>query len=153
AHGLQIFKVVHVPGAAEAGGAAAPDAHAADASKDASKAKAPAAAPPVPGEPVKLPSKMVLKDLPHVLTNVAMPPDSWIRLEASIVYDQAEVANPDVLVGEISNDLLAYLRSLSLREIQGAEGFMYLRQDMKDRVSLRAEGKVRDLVIQTLVLQ
>lgn len=35
---------------------------------------------------VKLPSKIVIRDLPPVVTNVAMPADSWLRLESSIVY-------------------------------------------------------------------
>lgn len=152
AHGLQVFKVVHVPVSPEGATAAAAKATAAQA-PPAQAPAAPAAAPAPGAEPVKLPSKIVVKDLPHVLTNVAMPPESWIRLEAAIIYDQADVANANVLAGEISNDLLAFLRSLSLREIQGPEGLAYLRQDMKDRVALRSDGKVKDLVIQTLVVQ
>ncbi|MDB5509247.1 MAG: flagellar basal body protein FliL [Hyphomicrobiales bacterium] len=144
AHGLQVFKAVHVPVSPEGAKPAAPAAPA---------APAPPPAPAAGAEPAKLPSKIVVKDLPHVLTNVAMPPESWIRLEASIVYDQADIANVSVLAGEISNDLLAFLRSVSLREIQGPEGLAYLRQDMKDRVALRSDGKVKDLVIQTLVVQ
>jgi flagellar FliL protein len=104
-------------------------------------------------EAVKLPSKIVIRDLPPVVTNVAMPAESWVRLEASIVYDQADLPNPDVLITEISGDMLAFLRSVSLREIQGSEGLMFLRQDLKERIALRADRKIRDFVIQTLVVQ
>lgn len=49
--------------------------------------------------------------------------------------------------------MLAFLRSVSLREIQGSEGLAFLRQDLKERIALRADRKIRDFVIQTLVVQ
>ena len=82
-----------------------------------------------------------------------MPPDLWVRLEATVVYDQAEIDNPEVMMAEVSGDLLGYLRTLTLRELQGADGLMFLRQDLKERVALRTQNKVRDLVIQALVVQ
>ena len=36
---------------------------------------------------------------------------------------------PDIMITEFSGDLMAYLRTLTLREIQGADGLMFLRQD------------------------
>jgi hypothetical protein len=163
AQGLQSFNFIQGAGPAKPGSAevvevpiAAP-AHGALAKAEGGHGApagghgAPAAA--AEAVPVKLPSKIVIRDLPPVVTNVAMPSDSWVRLEASIVYDQADIARPEILVTEIAGDMMAFLRSVSLREIQGSEGLMFLRQDLKERIALRADHKVRDLVIQTLVVQ
>jgi flagellar FliL protein len=82
-----------------------------------------------------------------------MPGDVWVRLEGAIVYDQADVEDPEMMLTEVSGDLLAYLRSLTLRELQGTDGLMFVRQDMKERIVLRTKGKARDIIIQTLVMQ
>jgi hypothetical protein len=37
--------------------------------------------------------------------------------------------------------------------MQGADGLMFVRQDMKERVIARTQGKARDIIIQTLVVQ
>lgn len=110
-------------------------------------------APAAPGQKPKLPSKIVSRDLPPLITNIQLPPDMWVRVEGALVFDQAEVDNPEMLASEISADLLGYLRTLTLREIQGADGLMFLRQDLKERIALRSEKKVRDFVIQALVVQ
>ena len=108
---------------------------------------------PKPVEKLKMPSKIVTRGLQPLITNIMLPNDLWVRLEASIVYDQAEVDDPDVMLSEISGDLMAYLRTLTLREIQGADGLMFVRQDMRERIGLRTHGKARDIIIQTLVVQ
>lgn len=82
-----------------------------------------------------------------------MPADMWIRLESTIVFDQADIENPDVILAEVSGDLLAYLRSLTIREVQGSEGLMFLRQELKERVGIRTKGRVKDIIIQALVVQ
>jgi flagellar FliL protein len=91
--------------------------------------------------------------LQPLITNIMMPADLWVRLEGAIVYDQAEVDDPDIMLTELSGDLMAYLRTLTLREMQGADGLMFVRQDMKERVIARTQGKARDIIIQTLVVQ
>jgi flagellar FliL protein len=106
-----------------------------------------------PKQKPKLPSKLVTRDLPPLITNLQMPADMWVRLEGMLVFDQADVENPDVLSADITGDLIGYLRSLTLREIQGADGLMFLKQDLKERIVLRSEKKVRDFVIQSLVVQ
>ncbi len=158
AHGLQTFKILEsstpgksaqpapaaAPAAAPAHGEPASGGHGAAASH-----AAPAKAP----EKVKLPSKIVMRPLQPLITNIAMPPEVWVRLEGAIVFDQADVDDPEMMLAEVSGDLMAYLRSLTLREMQGADGLMFVRQDMKERIVLRTQGKARDIIIQTLVMQ
>ena len=92
-------------------------------------------------------------DLPPIVTNIANPSDTWIRLEASLVFDAKTLAHPEVVAAEIATDELAYLHTVSVNELQGPVGLENIRQDLRDRAFVRSGGKVSDLLIKTLVLQ
>jgi len=97
----------------------------------------------------ELTSKAILP----VVTNLANGDDTWIRLESSIIFTNGALQNPDVAVAEIRQDILAYLRTLSVSQIQGASGLQHLREDLNERVALRTKGLVRELIVETLVVQ
>jgi flagellar FliL protein len=92
-------------------------------------------------------------DMPPIVTNIANPADTWVRLEASIVFDPKALTHPDVVAAEIATDELAYLRTVSVAELQGPVGLENIRQDLRDRALVRSGGKVTDLLLKTLVLQ
>jgi flagellar FliL protein len=98
-------------------------------------------------------SKMQLKELPPVITNLGTPETSWVRLQASIVYDVKAVPQPDLLVTELMSDLVAFLRTISLASIEGPEGLRRLHEDLSERAAIRSEGRVREFIIQALVIQ
>lgn len=152
AHGLQTYGTIVSATPAPASAVAAPPA-AGEPVAGGHQAASAHGAPAKPAEKIKLPSKIVTKPIQPIVTNIMLPADLWVRLEGAIVYDQADVDDPDMMLTEISGDLLAYLRTLTLREMQGADGLMFVRQDMLERINLRTHGKVRDIIIQTLVVQ
>ncbi|NJR14141.1 MAG: flagellar basal body-associated FliL family protein [Phyllobacteriaceae bacterium] len=90
--------------------------------------------------------------LPPVITNMASS-GTWVRLEASLVYDEAGGKLPQTLAAEISEDMLAYLRSLTVGHIAGPSGFLHLKADLTERAKLRSEGRVEDILIQSLVFE
>jgi len=94
-----------------------------------------------------------LLDLPPVVTNIGSPQETWVRLEASMIFDPKAVPQPDALGAEIAADVLAYMRTVSLAQIQGPIGLQNLREDLNERASVRSGGKVKELVLRTLVLQ
>jgi flagellar FliL protein len=104
------------------------------------------------GKPVQL-TGTVVRDLPPIVTNIALPEDTWIRLESAIVFDAEKLKEPDVATKEITNDILTYLRTLSLPQIQGAQGLRHLREDLSERVAIRTDGKVKEFLIQGMVVQ
>jgi flagellar protein FliL len=119
--------------------------------ESAMKNKAAESRPPAT-EP-RFPTGTSVHSVPAVVANLASPQDVWVRLEASIIVADEEVANPDVLAGEIAEDVLAYLRTLSLEQIEGPSGLLHLHEDLNDRVAIRSNDRVRQLVIETLVVQ
>jgi flagellar protein FliL len=94
-----------------------------------------------------------LLELPTIVTNLGAPQDTWIRLEASLLFDPKVVPHPEAMSAQIAEDILAFLRTTTLTEIQGAAGLQYLRQDLNDRVATRSGGAMKELVIRTLVVQ
>ncbi len=92
-------------------------------------------------------------DLPPIVTNISTPTDTWVRLEASIVFDPKEVPHPEVIAAEIATDELAYLRTVSVTDLQGPIGLENIRQDLRDRALVRSGGKIDELLLKTLVLQ
>lgn len=98
---------------------------------------------PAPGHPLIIP-------LAPITTNLAQPADMWARLELAAVFDKA----PDPgLADSIHQDLLAYVRTLKLHQIEGPSGFQHLRTDFDERASLRSDGVVKRILIRTLLLE
>jgi flagellar protein FliL len=103
------------------------------------------------GEPPAQPSTIV--DLPPIVTNLGAPQDTWVRLEGSIIFDPKTLPHPEAVAGEIGDDVLAYLRTVSLHQLEGPIGLENIRQDLNERAATRSGGKVRAFVIRTLVVQ
>jgi flagellar protein FliL len=84
------------------------------------------------------------------VTNMAAPAGAWIRMEGSVVTDPLNEEEASVLVARIGEDIVSYV---SASQIAGARGLQYLREDLNERATIRSGGKVRELIIETLVVQ
>lgn len=94
-----------------------------------------------------------LRALKPLVTNLAAPREAWVRLQASVVIDQQGIDDVIVLMGHIEEDILAYLRTVTLAQIEGAAGLQHLREDLNERAVSRSGGKVRELILESLVVQ
>jgi flagellar FliL protein len=103
--------------------------------------------------PASAPAELALLELPAIVTNLGEPSDVWIRLEASVLVDPSAAASSEALRGFVADDLLAYLRTLSLDQIQGATGFHALRDAIAERARIRSDGKITAVLIRTMVIQ
>lgn len=99
---------------------------------------------------------IVLVKLNPITTNLMTPDTVFIKIEASLVLPKDVAADPgavEVLTAEISQDILAFLRTVTLAQLQGPAGLQNLREDLNDRVGIRSENKVRELILETMVVQ
>ena len=88
--------------------------------------------------------------LQPITTNLSFPSESWVRLEVSLVVK----GDPDIeMVELVHQDMVGYLRTLSLQQVQGARGFRYVREDLKERAILRSKGNVENILIRTFVIE
>ena len=102
---------------------------------------------------LKYTGDLALRSVGSVVTNLADSNDAWVRLESSVVFKTGSVPNPDVALAEIRSDIVAYLRTVSLKQLEGASGLLHLREDLNERVALRTKGQVRELIVEMLVVQ
>jgi flagellar protein FliL len=117
-------------------------------------------APPAPDKPVqestaRAPAAQAstIIDLPPIVTNLGAPQDTWVRLEGSIIFDPKTLPHPEAVAAQIGDDVLAYLRTVSLHQLEGPVGLENIRQDLNERAAARSGGKVHAFVIRTLVVQ
>ena len=88
--------------------------------------------------------------LDPIITNLAYPSESWVRLEVALAFNGPP--EPE-LAEEIHQDILAYMRTVSLQQIEGPRGFQYLRDDIQERAGLRSQGKVSRVMFRTMVVE
>lgn len=93
-----------------------------------------------------------VKAIPPIVTNLASTTKIWVRMEASIIVDGTE-EGVELLAAEVGADTLAYLRTLTLSDIEGASGLAYLRSDLNERALIRSKGRVLEFVIGSLVVE
>jgi flagellar protein FliL len=105
-----------------------------------------------PGPKSRTADTINLKPLPAIVTNLASPKGTWIRIEASLAYG-SDGGDSASLAATIAEDIVAYMRTVPLAQVEGPSGFLHLREDLNDRARIRSGGKVRELVIQALVLE
>jgi flagellar protein FliL len=118
------------------------------------KAAAAAEAKPVTGADAPLPPSLTaLREIPPVVANLAAPEGSWVRLQTAIVYDKVDQPQIEILSAKIADDTLAYLRTLSLTQLQGASGLQHLREDLSERAAVRSDGHVHEVMIEMMVIQ
>jgi flagellar FliL protein len=96
---------------------------------------------------------MVVEPIEPVVTNLGDPTDTWIRLETAIVFANGALPDPKVTAAEIRQDIVAYARTLSLSQLEGASALQHLREDLNERVATRTNGQVSELIIETMVVQ
>lgn len=90
--------------------------------------------------------------LPSIVTNLAGSEGGWVRLEVVVLLDGKKAVQSD-LPARLAQDTTALLRTLSLRQISGASGFQHLREELMDRMKTRSSDGVRDIMIQSLVIE
>jgi flagellar protein FliL len=88
--------------------------------------------------------------LEPIVTNLAYPSENWLRLEVALMFN----GPPDEkIAADVQQDILAYVRTVSLQQIEGPRGFQYLRDDIQERVDLRSAGKVTKVIFRTFVIE
>src|SRR5882757_7303228 len=111
------------------------------------------AQPKVPTRLSKYMGTGKLLRLQPIVTNLAAPQGVFARIEASLVTDRLSDDEALVMAARIGEDVVAFLRTASLAQIEGGAGMQHLREDLNERVMTRSSGKVREIIIETLVVQ
>ncbi|MFG1425766.1 flagellar basal body-associated FliL family protein [Roseixanthobacter glucoisosaccharinicivorans] len=113
----------------------------------------PPAEPEKKPEPLAYTGNLSSQALKPVVVNLAAPSGTFARLESTIIFKTGALANPQLTASEIREDIMAFMRTLSLSQLEGPSALQHLREDLNERAGIRSEGKVSELVLETLVVQ
>lgn len=122
-------------------------------SEAALKANAKVKEPEKPAAPQpKVAATAKLVTLAPIVANLADPQDAWIRIESSVLVEGMEVG-ADALAAQLSEDIVAYLKTTSLSQFEGPSGFQNLREDLLDRAAIRDSEHIKDVIIHGVVVE
>src|SRR5689334_9521418 len=71
---------------------------------------------------------VIVKTVPAILTNLSGERPGWVKLELLALL-QPDTPTPDALVAEMSQDVMALMRTISHAQLVGASGIQALRED------------------------
>jgi flagellar FliL protein len=150
--GLLVLTLLGAGGGWVVGGMVSPNIKAAEQAEQAKQA--PPADPAKNGEEAGLPHISTeannVVQLEPITSNLAYPSENWVRLEVALLFN----GPPDVKIAEdIHQDIMTYIRTVSLQQIEGPRGFEYLKDDIQERVDLRAQGRVSRVMFRTFVIE
>jgi flagellar FliL protein len=94
--------------------------------------------------------KLVVVDIPSITTNLHDPTDAWIRMELSLVFEDA---SDQAMAEAVHQDILAYVHTMKLYNLRGGSGYQHLIEDLQDRAAIRTEGRVKRVLVRSLILE
>ncbi len=94
----------------------------------------------------------IVHSIPSILTNLSGGNAPWVRLDLSIVMEKD---TPDVehLAGEISQEIAAHVRTLTMDQIVGSTNFEIIQSDLTEIARTLGAGSVRGLLIRALLVE
>ncbi len=99
------------------------------------------------------PPELQVLPLEAIITNVSKPAGAWARLEASLVVNKTLKDAPEMVRARVAEQIMVYLRSINLVEVEGASGLLNFRDDLNSLVRSLNPDEVHEVLIRTLVVE
>lgn len=96
---------------------------------------------------------LAVRELTPIVTNIEASESRWIRLQAAALFDAKAATQSEVLFAQIGADILAFLRTEPMKDLEGIDGLRALQQELSERAMTRSEGAVREILILSMVVQ
>ena len=97
--------------------------------------------------------KRVVQKLTPIIVNLASPGNVWVRLEGALILDGELASDSESLSARVSQDTLAYLRTINLMDLEGPSALAFLRDELNERAKVRSKGAVLEFIISSLVVE
>lgn len=91
--------------------------------------------------------------LEPLIVNVGGNSGRWVRLEGSVAFAQPLKEGREALLAQMSEDVMSYLRSTALLQLESPAGLEFLKDDLMELVQLRTKGRARRFILRTLVIE
>ncbi len=93
------------------------------------------------------------KSIKPVVANLAEPRNVFVRVQGTVIFQKDAMEEASVLTSKIESDISAYIRTLTLADLEGAGGLVNLREDLNQRAKIRSKGKINEFILETMVVQ
>jgi flagellar FliL protein len=100
--------------------------------------------------PAEQPHDITVVDIAPITTNLFDPPDTWIRMELSLIF---EGSADQEMAEAIHQDILAYVHTMKLYNLRGGSGYQHLIEDLQERAAIRSEGRVKRVLVRSFILE
>jgi flagellar FliL protein len=100
----------------------------------------------------RFPSDALEIAIPSIIVDLSGEPKSRVRLDISIVAVHG-TSESGLLKDEVREDIIAYLKGLTVADIQGVRGLQNLREQLEDRARIRGRGAILGLLIGGFVIE
>lgn len=97
--------------------------------------------------------RLDVRELPPIVANISGDSRRLIRLQAAIVFDPQKLQNAEALLASLRADVAAFLGTLELPSIEGADGLRRLQEELSERAATRSQGRIQEFIIEALVVQ
>lgn len=92
-------------------------------------------------------------NLDPILVSLAGPQKSWARLELAVVVEVVAKEDQAPLLKSITENFMSFMHTVPLAHVESAAGLEYLREDLVEIARLRSKGRVRTVVLRSLVVE
>jgi flagellar FliL protein len=104
---------------------------------------------PLPG---RFPADALEIPVPSVIVDLGQQPPTRVRLDVSLIAAHG-TSETSSLASEVREDIIAFLKGLTVADIEGVRGFQNLREELDDRARVRGRGAILGILIGGLVLE
>jgi len=91
--------------------------------------------------------------LPPIIANLKLPEGMWVRLDAVIITAEMEPKDALPLIDHVAQDTLNFIQTLSLNDLEGSQSLSNVRQDLFERSQIRSNGRVKEFIVTSMVVQ
>jgi len=100
----------------------------------------------------RFPNDALAVEISSIIADLESSPKMRVRLDVSIIIAHG-TPETTTLKNEVKEDVIAYLKGLTVSDFQGVRGFQNLREQLDDRARVRGRGAILGLLIGGLVLE
>jgi flagellar protein FliL len=98
-------------------------------------------------------AQSIVRPLAPIISNLGMPSDTWMRLELNILMNSASSSQQEVVAAKAGETIVAFLRTLDLKKIEGPSGFFHFREDLSDLLMTQFPDVVTGVLIGSMVVE
>jgi flagellar FliL protein len=104
------------------------------------------------GEQPSLPKQNAIL-LDPIIIALHRSENTFMRLELALIPEVgSDIDNQETRL-RIASEIAAFVQTLTLLQISGPTGYMHFREDILDRARLTTNGKIKDVLIMSLVAE